>query len=296
MCVLMSLLLVLPLRAAHVAVLEKDDVIVHYGVASTRGAEVVVGRYSTIRDEAEDRLGLRLKGQTSIVLMNESSAFREYVGNDLLVAVALPHKNRVVIDYAHVMKRPFSLEAVLKHELCHLILHTNIMRGSLPKWLDEGTALWASEGISEVIMMNAQDSLDEAVLAGTTIPLRFLSDSFPEPGEQLTLAYEQSKSFVEYMIDQYGEDRFRLFLSNLKNGSSIEDALVQNFDYTLASLERQWLGYLKEKVTWFVYLSKYMYEFLFIAGALVTVIGFLRYLARRRAFPDVETEENHLPY
>ena len=90
----------------------------HYAPEARVGAQTVVDRFPTLKRGVEDRLALRLIGRPIVVLMNNSRAFRDYVGNSLVVAVALPQSNRIVINYAKVTRRPFSLDSILKHELC----------------------------------------------------------------------------------------------------------------------------------------------------------------------------------
>ena len=279
------------LCADGIAVLDTDEVSVHYARSAQRGAEAVVDHYPNLKRAVEERLGLGLQARPTIVLMNNSRAFRDYVGNSLIVAVAQPHNNRIVIDYGQVIRRPFSLDSVLKHELCHLILHQNIAGNSLPKWLDEGIAQWVSDGITEVVLTGGRELFDQAVVAGATIPLRRLSNYFPPERDYLLLAYEQSKSFVAFLIDEYGEDRLQMLLHRLKEGNAVNEAVQETFRRSLGTLESTWLANLKRKGVWFTYLSSHMYEFLFVAAALATIFGFLRFLKKRRFLNEMEGED-----
>lgn len=292
LCVFLTMFLSVPsLCAQDIAALDTDQVTVLHAPEARQGAVAVVNRYQTLKEDVEERLGLGLKGRPTIVLMKETRAFRDYVGSNLVVAVALSPDNRIVIDYAQVIRRPFSLDSILKHELCHLILHQNITGSALPKWLDEGVAQWVSDGIAEMVLTGGRERFDRAVVAGSTIPLRRLSNSFPSEKDYLLLAYEQSRSFVAFLIDEYGEDRLQYLLKRLHEGSAITEAVEETFRHSLGTLERKWLADLKRRGIWFTYLSSYLYEFLFVAGALVTIIGFFRFLKKRRAFNEMEEDD-----
>jgi len=290
-CVLLTLFLSQPLFAEQFAVIETDEVIIRHSPKATMGAGAVVHAYPRLKEAVEGRLQLKLRGKPTIILMNDSDAFSSYFGGDLIVAVALTHRNHIVINYGKVSKRPFSLDDVLKHELCHLILHQHIGRSSLPKWLDEGVAQWISDGVAEIILTDGKGVFDRAIVGKSTIPLQRLADRFPREQELLILAYEQSKRFVQYLVDEYGEGRMRALLDDLANGRSISPALENQYGRRLPTLESDWLGTERKKGIWFTYLSSYLYQLLFVAGAVITIIGFIRFLRKRRGYQEMEDED-----
>jgi hypothetical protein len=66
--------------------------------------------------------------------------------------------------------------------------------------------------MAEIMMNQNRSLLDEAILSGRHINIRALSEGFPEHGKPLQLAYEGSKSLVEYMIRKFGRDGVLLVL------------------------------------------------------------------------------------
>jgi len=76
---------------------------------------------------------------------------------------------RIVIDSSRMNVNPFTLSVTAKHELAHLLLHHKINRTHLPRWLDEGFAQWASDGISEIITGN-RTFLANAVIEKFRLP------------------------------------------------------------------------------------------------------------------------------
>lgn len=107
------------------------------------------------------------------------------------------------------------------------------------------------------------------------------------------LAYEQSKSVVEYMIRQYGPQGLRNLLSLMRQGGDIEFAFESAFAISFEKFEDQWRNHLKANINWFTYLSIHLYEILFVSAALLTILGFIRRLHRKRVYErgDEEMED-----
>jgi hypothetical protein len=100
----------------------------------------------------ENTLEWTIDFKPTIVLVNDSEKFQEMTGNSLIVAYAVSQRNLIVIDHSKMNTKPFSLGSIIKHELCHLLLHDKISKVILPRWLDEGVSQWVSDGIAEIIM------------------------------------------------------------------------------------------------------------------------------------------------
>jgi hypothetical protein len=214
------------------------------------------------------------------------------VGSDLFVAFAVPERNLVVIDYSKMHTRPFTLRTTLKHELCHLMLHQYVRGNRLPKWLDEGIAQWVSDGIPEIIMDPKQSPLKQAALSGNYIRIRSLAEHFPRERRSLLLAYEESRSLVEYINREFGVDALLGILEHLKQGQVVEEAILEILFVTEDELEAKWHGHLRKRITWFTYLSTHLYGILFFLAALITIYGFIRVLVKkRRRYEDEEDDD-----
>jgi hypothetical protein len=104
------------------------------------------------------------------------------------------------------------------------------------------------------------------------------------------LAYEQSKSVVEYMYRQYGPQGIRDLLGLLRQGVDIESAFEKQFGISFDNFEDQWRNHLKDSIGWFTYLSIHLYEILFVSAALLTILGFIRTLLRKRGYAEEDEE------
>ena len=90
----------------------------------------------------------------------------------------MPARDLIVIDYSRMNRVPFDLEDTLRHELSHILLHQEIDVSSLPKWLDEGVAQWASGGMADILRTGEKDLLQRAVLSHRLIALDNLRQHF----------------------------------------------------------------------------------------------------------------------
>ena len=225
-----------------------------------------------------------LNFRPSLVLVNNQKKFQQLAGHELVVAYALPEKNVVVIDYSKMNTSPFTLQTIVKHELCHLLLHHHIKAHNLPRWLDEGICQWASDGLADILMDTKRTRLPAAILSDSYFDLAKLTQRFPRDKNGLILAYEQSKSVVEYMSRQYGPQGIRDLLDLLRQGVDIESAFESRFAISFEKFEDQWRNHLKANINWFTYLSIHLYEILFVSAALLTIFGFIRRLLRKKAY------------
>jgi hypothetical protein len=110
--------------------------------------------------------------------------------------------------------------------------------------LIEGLAVWASGGHYRPEPIDAW----AAVVAGSDrfIPLAELRAG-PFYDFQHEISYLEAGSFVKFLIEQYGLDRFKELYGQATGDASHDDALVHLlYDRGYAELEDEWLAYLQE--------------------------------------------------
>ena len=278
--------------AAQPLTISTDEVMVVYVAPLESAAEEVVRIYPKLKLELEEFFGWKLGVRAQVVLVSDTRSFRKLTRNKLFVAFAVPDKDLIVIDYSRMNTRPFSLSVTLKHELCHLLLHRHISKHNLPKWLDEGVCQWVSDGIGEIFVNQGWSGLDSAVLAGRIIPLKKLTDYFPRDEAALILAYEQSKSLINYVDRQYGYNAIMEILEFLKNGETVESALMNSLAISHRQLEKEWLNHLELTPRWLVFLASHIYTIIFFLAAVLTVLGFIRHMRRRKKIYEQWEDED----
>jgi hypothetical protein len=256
--------------------------IVAYEPSLEGAAGEVLRLYPELKKELQKIFVWRLDIKPQVVLVKNTQTFRKLFRNELFVAFAVPEKDLIVIDYSRMNRHPFSLRITFKHELCHLLLHRHISNHRLARWFEEGICQWASDGIGEIFIDRSGSGLDAAILAGRVLHLRQLTVKFPRDKPSLMLAYEQSKSVVNYIDRQHGKGTILDLLGRLKNGESMEDAAIKSLGISIEELENDWLAQLESTPRWLVYLADNLYGILFFLAALLTILGFVRRMMRRK--------------
>ncbi len=272
--------------AAGRAVLNGPGIVIRYEPPLRNAAVSLAGIYPRIKDDLEAKTGWSVAFVPQVEIVRE---FRRGTVSDLVTAYAVPGEDLIVIDYSKAGRTPFDLQATMEHELCHLLLHR--MAGpDIPRWLDEGIAQWASGGAADIMNPEEKDILKQAVLSRTLMPLSAL-DVFPDQPRPLILAYQESRSFIEFIGGEYGADRLRAVLHALESGKPPERAIEETLSVKIGEIERKWEAHLARRYSWPTYVADHLYWVLFFAAGIVTLLGYLKFRRRLKNYRD-EEEEN----
>jgi hypothetical protein len=144
----------------------------------------------------------------------------------------------VVSDTAVVAHDAYALD-ILRHELSHIVMR-NAVKGpfsNLPAWLEEGVAVYSqSQPLADM-----KSALEAAIKSNRPFTIRSLSSaSVGESGGSVGLFYGQSYSVVRFLIDDYGEEKFRELLAAFREGNRTDDALMQVYGFDQDGLENAW--------------------------------------------------------
>ena len=145
-----------------------------------------------------------------------------------IIAIGIPPSN---LDWG---------KKALVHELTHLVVHqaTFSPYGQLPIWLDEGLATY-NEGELD---SDLRSYLERAILEDELISVRSLCSPFSAYSEKAYLSYAQSYSLVEYLLDNYEQDKMLDLLTLFKQGSTYDKALTEVYGFDIDGLDARWRG------------------------------------------------------
>ncbi len=124
------------------------------------------------------------------------------------------------------------------HELTHVLVghQTFSCLSSMPTWLVEGLAVYSEGKLDSA----SQQQLDDAIKNDTLLTVRSLSTGFSEVPSKAYLSYSQSYSIVKFLIETYGQNKMTSFLIALRDGTALEDALKDTYDFDIEGLEDAW--------------------------------------------------------
>ena len=123
------------------------------------------------------------------------------------------------------------------HEVTHILTHRagDGVASRVPSWLDEGLAEFGNlyQSISYDIALEFAMSLDR-MLPITSMP------TLPGNPEDVIIFYGMAKSLIEYMVIVYGPTAMKDLLAELKDGTSMDDAIEKIYGIGRIELENDW--------------------------------------------------------
>lgn len=129
---------------------------------------------------------------------------------------------------------------VVPHELTHVVFDdgTTNPYHSPPRWLNEGLAVYLSEGFGS----SDKSMVSQAAKSKTLMPLQALTGLFPTTADRFYLAYAESVSAVDYLIRKYGQAPFQKLVKTYSTGVSDDEAFVAAFGVDTAAVNKGWLA------------------------------------------------------
>ena len=129
------------------------------------------------------------------------------------------------------------------HELTHQVIHQKIRSAlgglSLPRWLDEGLAVYY-ETIPGTLDTQFSIPLKRAIQNDTLVPMRTIAGNFPSDSQAANLAYAQSFSMVDFIYRHFGKAKMADLLQEIKIGGAFDDISIKVLGVDTDGLENLW--------------------------------------------------------
>lgn len=188
----------------------------------------------------ETQSGLRADAPIDIYIYADTDALKEAILYEpsWTGGQAFPEQDIVILGIS-----PYDLEwgrDAIVHELTHVLVGhlTFSCLGDVPTWLDEGLAVYSEGGLDPA----SQRQLDDAIHDDTLLTIHSLSGGFSEVPDKAYLSYSQSYSVTKFLVESYGQEKMTSLLVTLRNGSTIDEALLQIYGFNTDGLEDAWRG------------------------------------------------------
>jgi hypothetical protein len=125
----------------------------------------------------------------------------------------------------------------IPHEFVHLVFDTASKNPyhSPPRWLNEGLAVYQSEGYGS----SDRGLVTDAAGSGNLIPLDGLTGEFPN-GNDFFLAYAESVAAVDYMIRTYGSDALVSLVKSYAGGRTDDEAFTAALGLDMTAFSAAW--------------------------------------------------------
>lgn len=235
-------------------------------------------------DKVEDRLGRRRGKSFVTVLVGDYREFRrvvEAVGGEapdvFTRGVAFPGRSIIVIRGDLLRSAIEDPKAVtITHEVAHLVLHRRLQT-QLPRWLDEGIAVWVSRGH---LAPRDEAYLSLLARANGLYRLETLERAFPPGHHASALAYQQSFLMVSFLATQFGDRAVLDLLDLLEAGTPSSDALARVTGLSPPDIEKEFTRWTATRTSIFWSLLAIFNPWTF--AALLALVAIARYVVRRR--------------
>jgi hypothetical protein len=167
---------------------------------------------------------------------------------DYAAGVAYPEIGLVLLTIKPV--HPTSqqdLGEVFRHELAHVALEDAVNGRPIPRWFNEGFAVVASGETAFPRMPR----LFSATVSDNLLSLSQLERTFPLQEWQAELAYAEAADVVRFLIRREEKHRFRGLISRLRDGETMDAAMLDSYGTETATLENEWRNDISKRYTFY---------------------------------------------
>ncbi len=172
-------------------------------------------------------------GRDGIAGGRPTRRFRDYAAG-----VAYPEIGLVLLTIKPVHPNSqHDLGEVFRHELAHVALEDAVSGRSIPRWFNEGFAVMASGETSFVRMQ----TLWTATLSDNLLTLAQLDRTFPRRRKiKPASPTPEAADVVRFLVRREEQHRFRGLVSRLRDGETMDAALLNSYGEETSSLESEW--------------------------------------------------------
>jgi hypothetical protein len=208
---------------------------------------------------------LTLASEDSTVARNTPEWIAGFAYSNLGVAVLFPERSPAYPDS--------NFEDLLLHEVSHILTARAAGGREVPRWLDEGVALF----IGRPWQLEDRSRLTWAMLRESEMPLADLEGRFSSDRASATRAYAISGAFVHDLVRKRGPDSAAAILSGISLGLPFPEAFRRAIGVSLEQAEEYFWEYHSIWYRWVPILSSSM--LLWISISLLALVAFRRRLA-----------------
>ncbi len=149
-----------------------------------------------------------------------------------------PDLRVIVVSIPAGAEQGLQMDRKIPHELGHALLYeyTGVGYDRLPVWLREGfsSIIETSPNPDEAL------AIQTAVEKNNLIPMAELCNAFPPDASRAFLAYAQSASFTQYLLNKFGNTGLQALTGAYAKGLDCEQGAIQVFGKSLSELEAEW--------------------------------------------------------
>ncbi|MDI6758566.1 MAG: peptidase MA family metallohydrolase [Candidatus Omnitrophota bacterium] len=211
--------------------------IVYYQNAKQQFIDELIAKAEEYYERIADDLGFRRfdfwlwENRAKVYIYNDAKDYQKFTKQPAWSLGAAIPQDKIIYAYPAVEN---FFERTLPHELGHIIFRefVGFHNPAVPLWLDEGVAVYQERGHKGEIWNRL---IKEAVKKGTFLESEQLSkfnSHKAQDKEQISLFYAESAGIIDYLIKEFGKDKFVLFCQNLRDKKDLARALASAYPFS----------------------------------------------------------------
>ncbi len=278
-CLLLQLFLSLQ-AAPDLHHLNRPPFVIYFAPADSTLAGTIPTILNPVLSDLYTDLQIQSTVAYSIIIAPDRRFYQNYLTTGLPAwsgAFAIPQQRLLVVKSPRWDRPENSFRNALIHELVHLVLYERSGHQPLPRWLEEGLALFYE---------SPQDwdypaILSKALYTHSLIPLSEIEQVLSFQKSRADLAYQESFSATTYFLSTYDTDGLRILLEGFKQKHEINDIFLQATGSSFPVFEKEWQSFIQNKYrySWLSELDSWLWLFIFLLA--VFVFFWIRYRNRR---------------
>ena len=254
---------------------------------NTNNAEKVLKTLSDSHLRLANEIGVTLSDTTSVYICPDEKTFTQFVGDnfpDWSVGVAAPSKNLIVIKSPNLLPNHADNSLIAVHELSHILLYKAVNQNHVPRWFNEGLAVYYSGEKA----FASSSLISKALITKSIIDLKDIDKVLSFLNNKAQLAYQESYLAILYLFEQFGKDQVKQIIFLMGEGKSLDQAFKETIGMDVFDFEYEWFQHIQKKYRWHFLID--FDSYLWVLILLLFLIGFV--LIRRRNKRTIQKWEN----
>ncbi len=283
--------------------LVKGSVVLHCDEVDLRNGEKVL----SIVDERLFQIAQDLKidsiGSVTIIMAPSDGEFHHLTGGQIPewgIGAADPTQGIIFLKSPRFARPEINLTQVVIHEVSHVLLGMALGGVEIERWFDEGFAQYESgeRGLGGAIL------IARSLLGGEILWLDEIDDVLDFRREKASLAYQEARSALDYLVETYGKGILARIIQEKKTGKDLDEALLATTGLGLRDFEMNWYHMLKRRYRWYILMDfPFILSMVFVALFIMAFFATRRRIRKKKQLWEGETigefegqEENSAPH
>lgn len=266
--------------------LSSGDITVQYVVADSMYAKKALATLSRAFEEIAFDLQVTESETLSVLIVPSRSEFGKYIHGELpkwTGAFAIPRYKKMVVKSPRWDRGKNDFRANLIHELTHLLVHEMVGNKPIPRWIDEGLAIFYSREQK----WKTSTALSKAMATHSLIPLPDIDYVLKFHQIKAELAYQESYSAVRYLLATYDIDAIQIILQGIRENRDLDKSFILATGSPFRVFEHEWIQYVEKNYKWF-WLSD-INNFIWISILLLVILAvIIKRIRNRRTIEEWE--------